>query len=268
MSTPVQATAPDAVTAAPALEVRDLYSGYGATTVVRGVSLTLPAGSVGALIGPNGAGKTTLLRTIGGTLRANSGTVLMDGQDVTKLTPAKRHLLGACTIPEGRGIFRSLTVRENLQLQSARGKEKEGVDLAVSVFPSLGKRLGNLAGTMSGGEQQMLAMAQAYVKQPRLVLVDEASLGLAPLIVDVIFEFLRKVTQQGTSLLVVDQFVTRALALADVAFVLRRGEISYAGSPQELLDGDLFQEYLGLAPAEAAPADAPPRRAARGARKA
>jgi branched-chain amino acid transport system ATP-binding protein len=151
-----------------------------------------------------------------------------------------------CTIPQGRGVFRSLTVRENLQLQAQAGQEKQAIERAVSVFPSLGNRLGLAAGTLSGGEQQMLAMAQAYVKQPRLVLVDEASLGLAPLVVDVIFDFLHKVTEEGASLLIVDQFVNRALQMADVAFVLRHGEVAYAGDPRELIEGDLFRQYLGL----------------------
>jgi branched-chain amino acid transport system ATP-binding protein len=212
----------------------------------------VPAGCVAALIGSNGAGKTTLLKTIAGTLRPSIGSMHMDGRDVTKLTPARRHRLGACTIPEGRGIFRSLTVRENLQLQAHRGEEKQALDRAVSIFPRLGERLGYAAGTLSGGEQQMLALAQAYVKQPRLVLVDEASLGLAPIIVDEIFEFLRKITQEGTSLLIVDQFVTRVLAMSDVAFVLRRGEIVYAGHPGELLAGDIFQQYIGLSTSKSA----------------
>jgi branched-chain amino acid transport system ATP-binding protein len=242
---PTPGTAPQV--GPPALELRDIRGGYGTTTVLRGVSLTVPQGSVAALVGPNGAGKTTLLKTIAGTLRPSGGSLHLDGVDVTRLTPARRHELGACTIPEGRGIFRSLTVRENLQLQARRGQEKRAIELAVEAFPSLGRRLSAVAGTLSGGEQQMLAMAQAYVKSPRLVLVDEASLGLAPLVVDVIFEFLRRVTEQGTSLLVVDQFVTRILGMADVAFVLQRGQLSFAGSPGELLAGNLFQKYLGTA---------------------
>jgi branched-chain amino acid transport system ATP-binding protein len=186
----------------------------------------------------------------------------MDGRDVTRLSPARRHRLGACTIPEGRGVFRSLTVRENLQLQAHDRDAKQAIERAVSVFPPLGQRLGFVAGTLSGGEQQMLAMAQAYVKQPRLVLVDEASLGLAPLVVDVIFEFLRKVTEQGTSLLIVDQFVTRVLEMADVAFVLRRGEIVYAGDPAKLLASDIFQNYLGLSSGAVSAASASTRAAA------
>jgi branched-chain amino acid transport system ATP-binding protein len=237
--------APDAA-ASPALEVNAVSSGYGTTTIVRNVSLSVPAGCVAALIGSNGAGKTTLLKTIAGTLRPSSGTIRMDGSDVTRLSPARRHRLGACSIPEGRGIFRSLTVRENLHLQAHRGDEKAAIERAVAVFPPLGQRLGFAAGTLSGGEQQMLAMAQAYVKQPRLVLVDEASLGLAPLVVDVIFEFLRTITEQGASLLIVDQFVNRVLEMSDVAFVLRRGEIVYAGDPGTLLAGDIFQQYIGL----------------------
>jgi branched-chain amino acid transport system ATP-binding protein len=231
-----------------ALEVRNLFSGYGTTTILRDVSLHVQVGKVAALIGPNGAGKTTLLKTIAGTIRPARGSIHLEGRDVTRLAPARRQVLGVCTIPEGRGIFRSLTVRENLQLQARKGEDEKAIDLAVSVFPALGKRLSFSAGTLSGGEQQMLAMTQAYVRQPKMVLVDEASLGLAPLIVDLIFEFLQKVTRQGTSLLIVDQFVNRVLDMADTAFVLRRGEIAYAGVPQQLLAGDVFKEYLGLAP--------------------
>jgi branched-chain amino acid transport system ATP-binding protein len=229
-----------------ALEVESVSSGYGATTIIRDVTLTVPSHSVAALIGSNGAGKTTLLKTIAGTIRPSRGTIRMDGHDVTKLSPAKRHRMGACVIPEGRGVFRSLTVRENLELQARRGEEKAAIERAVSAFPPLAKRMTFAAGTLSGGEQQMLAMAQAYVKRPRLVLVDEASLGLAPLVVDVIFDFLQQVTKDGTSLLIVDQFVTRVLGMANVAFVLRRGEIVYSGDPGQLLAGDIFHQYLGL----------------------
>jgi branched-chain amino acid transport system ATP-binding protein len=140
MSAAVEAT-PDAMTAPPALEVRGLRGGYGSTTVLRDIDLTVPRGSVAAIIGPNGAGKTTLLKTIAGVLRPSHGSIAMGGQDVTGLSAAKRHRLGACTIPEGRGVFRSLTVRENLQLQVPRGEEKRATELAVEAFPSLGRRM-------------------------------------------------------------------------------------------------------------------------------
>ena len=152
---------------------------------------------------------------------------------------------GVCHVPEGRGIFPSLTVRENLILQSPHGKEKESIDRAVSAFPRLGERLSQLAGTMSGGEQQMLALARTYVQSPKVALLDEVSMGLAPKIVDEIFEFLGLLRDQGSSLLLVEQYVTRALALADYVYLLHRGEISFAGEPSELEDSDVFAQYVG-----------------------
>ena len=228
-----------------ALEVRGVSSGYGHTTILRDVSLTVPASGVTALLGPNGAGKTTLLKTIAGLLRPTSGSVVLDGEDVTSLAPNQRDRRGLCLIPEGRGIFRSLTVRENLSLQAVPGTERESADRAVEAFPVLGERMTQLAGTLSGGQQQMLAVARAYVRDPKVILVDEASLGLAPIVVDDIFSFLEDVTRAGASLLIVDQFVSRALALADTAYVLRRGEIAFAGTSAELQSGDVFEQYLG-----------------------
>ena len=228
-----------------ALELRNVEAGYERTTILRDLSLVVPAGEVTALLGPNGAGKTTLLRTVSGFLPCTRGSVSMFGQDVTKAAPFKRFAAGLCHVPEGRGIFRSLTVRENLNMQARKGAETEAVERATSVFPFLGERLSQQAGTLSGGQQQMLAMAAAYVRSPRLILVDEASLGLAPLVVDEIFEFLRSVTGKGTALLIVDQFVTRALEMATRAYVLRRGQLVYSGKAKDLLDGDVFSRYMG-----------------------
>src|SRR3954454_407110 len=172
-----------------ALEVTGLTSGYGATTVLRDVSLTVAAGGVTALLGPNGAGKTTFLRTVSGFLRATAGTVKLEGADITRMASHRRFAAGLCHIPEGRGVFRGLTVRENLAMQAGKGNESDAIERASTAFPVLGRRLTQRVSTMSGGEQQMLAMAVAYVRSPKLVLVDEASLGLAPIIVDEIFEF-------------------------------------------------------------------------------
>jgi branched-chain amino acid transport system ATP-binding protein len=228
-----------------ALELRDVSAGYGETPVLRSVSLTVPASSVTALLGPNGAGKTTLLKTVSGLLRPTSGSVVMHGEDVTGLAPNVRTVRGLCHIPEGRGIFRGLTVRDNLIMWADKGAETQAIERAVDVFPILGERLGQTAGTLSGGQQQMLALARAYVRHPTLVLVDEASLGLAPLIVDSIFEFLRQLVQQGCALLIVDQFVTRALELASTAYILSRGELGFSGSAESLKGRDVFKEYLG-----------------------
>jgi branched-chain amino acid transport system ATP-binding protein len=230
---------------APALVVSKLEAGYGTTQVLRGVSLTVAAGEVTALVGPNGAGKTTLLRAVAGLLPAWKGSVQLLGNEVTKKAAHRRFAAGLCLVPEGRGIFRSLTVQENLVLQSEKGGEGAAIEQATDAFPILRERLGQVAGTLSGGQQQMLAMAAAYVRNPKLVLVDEASLGLAPLVVDEIFAFLGELPARGTSLLVVDQFVTRALQLATTAYVLRQGEVVYSGLATDLLDGDLFAHYTG-----------------------
>jgi branched-chain amino acid transport system ATP-binding protein len=228
-----------------ALSLSGVTSGYDHTIILRDVSLEVPAGSVVALLGPNGAGKTTLLRTVSGLLLPIEGTVSMDGTDITRMPTHLRSRRGLCHIPEGRGVYRSLTVRENLGMQTTKGREAEAIERAAEAFPILGERLEQRAGTLSGGQQQMLAMARAYIADPRLILVDEASLGLAPIIVDAIFEFLARITAEGSSLLLVDQFVARALALASHAYVLNRGQIVFSGTPKELEDGDVFQQYLG-----------------------
>jgi branched-chain amino acid transport system ATP-binding protein len=229
-----------------ALELRDIEAGYEQTTVLRGIYLTVQAGSVTALIGPNGAGKTTLLKTASGLLRPTKGSVVLSGRDVTRLRPSQRAALGVCHIPEGRGIFKGLTVKENLAMQSLAGTEKETLERAAEVFPVLGKRLNQLAGTLSGGEQQMLSMARAYVRDQDVILVDEPSLGLAPIIVDDIFSFLeRTVTERKVSLLVVDQFVSRVLEMAQMVYVLRHGDIAMSGPARDFHDLDIFGEYIG-----------------------
>jgi branched-chain amino acid transport system ATP-binding protein len=228
-----------------AVEAAGLEKSYGSARVLAGMDLLVPAACCYALLGPNGAGKTTLLRAVSGFIPVAEGSVSLFGEDVTSTAPYRRFEQGLCHIPEGRGVFRSLTVRENLVMQARKGTEVEAVERAVAVFPILGSRLAQPAGTLSGGQQQMLAMAAAYVREPRVILVDEASLGLAPLIVDQIFAFLTDITKQGSALLIVDQFVTRALDMATTAYVLRRGSVVFAGSAHELREGDLFGRYLG-----------------------
>lgn len=230
---------------APALEVAGLHAGYGAVTVLRDVSITVPSGSVTALIGPNGAGKSTLLRTIAGLVAPTEGSVRLWGEDVTRHRTTQRARRGLCLIPEGRAVYRSLTVKENLTLQARPGAAPMAIEQACSIFPVLGRRLEQRASTLSGGEQQMLALSAAYVRDPKLVLVDEASQGLAPIVVDAIFEFLKQVAERDAALLIVDQYVTKALGMADYAYVLRQGAIGFAGSPQELLQGDVFEHYVG-----------------------
>jgi branched-chain amino acid transport system ATP-binding protein len=228
-----------------ALTVSGVSSGYDRTTILRDISIEVPRASVVALLGPNGAGKTTLLKTISGLITPSRGTVAINDHDVTEMRPNRRVRLGLCHIPEGRGVYRSLSVRDNLVLQSHRGQEQEALSRAVEAFPILGERLGQAAGSLSGGQQQMLAMARAYVQDPKLILVDEASLGLAPIVVEEIFGFLERLANEGAALLIVDQFATQALHMASSAYVLRRGEIVYSGSSARLLESDVFDHYLG-----------------------
>lgn len=227
------------------LELKGIRAGYAGTTVLRGVDLVVPACSVVALLGPNGAGKTTLLRVASGLLKPTEGEIVIDGENVTGFSPHALVTRGVCHVPEGRGIFPSLRVRDNLLMHSLPGKEKEGLEQAVSAFPRLGERLDQLAGTMSGGEQQMLALARAYVQNPRFVLLDEVSMGLAPLVVDEIFAFLEILAASGASLLLVEQYVTRALEVADYVYLLNRGEVVFIGEPAEIDADALAEQYVG-----------------------
>jgi branched-chain amino acid transport system ATP-binding protein len=229
----------------PALDVVGLRTGYDDTLVLRDMSIRVPQRSVVALLGPNGAGKTTCLRAVSGLLKAWHGEIRMRGQDITQRPAYLRFAAGLCHIPEGRGIFSSLTVRENLMLFAPRRTAREPLTIALDAFPILARRMHQRAGSMSGGEQQMLAMAAAYIRQPQLVLVDEASLGLSPVMIDEVFGFIRRIAQAGSSVLIVDQFVHRALEVADTAYILRRGEIVAEGPASGFRDMDLSEQYLG-----------------------
>jgi branched-chain amino acid transport system ATP-binding protein len=227
------------------LEVKSVTGGYGDALVLRDVSITVPDSSVVALLGPNGAGKSTTLRMISGLLRATSGQIVMDGEDITGKRSPQRAQRGLCHLPEGRGVFPSLSVRENLVLFSPKGSESAAFEEAVSAFPVLGERRKQAAGTLSGGEQQMLSLARAYVTHPKIVLVDEASLGLAPLVVDSIFAFLERMVNEGMALLLVEQYVARALELATTVNVLHKGEIVFSGPSADLDEDQLFALYAG-----------------------
>jgi branched-chain amino acid transport system ATP-binding protein len=228
------------------LELRAIEAGYSGHIVLRDVSLAVKPGTVVAVLGPNGAGKTTLLRVASGLLRPSAGAVLLGGEDVTRMRPYARARRGLCHIPEGRGIYPTLTVRENLMLYARQGEEAAALDQATSAFPVLGTKLRQPAGQLSGGQQQMLSLARAWIASPALVLVDEASMGLAPVVVDQIFEFLGQIAASGTALLLVEQYVNRALALADTVYVLSKGAVVFTGKPAEITD-DLFAHYLGAA---------------------
>jgi len=228
-------------------ELDRIVAGYGDSPVLRGVSLKVPAGSVVALLGPNGAGKTTLLRVASGLLPPMSGDIRLDGELIGGLPADAFARTGICHIPEGRGVFRSLSVRDNLLLQSRKGEERAALEQAVDAFPRLGERLDQIAGTLSGGEQQMLSVARAYLTSPTLVLLDEVSLGLAPKVVDEIFAFLARLSGLGASLLLVEQYVARALDIADFVFILNNGEISFAGEAHEADGSAIFESYVGAA---------------------
>jgi branched-chain amino acid transport system ATP-binding protein len=228
------------------LELRNITAGYETGTVLRGVTLKVPSASVVALLGANGAGKTTLLRAASGQLRPSGGQVLLDGVDMTGQASERLARRGVCHVPEGRGIFPSLTVADNIRLQAPPGVDRRtALDVATTAFPRLGERLDQRAGTMSGGEQQMLALARAYVANPKVVLLDEVSMGLAPKVVEEIFERLRHLASTGLALLIVEQYVAQALELADYVYILDRGRLSYVGEPTEISEETIAHSYLG-----------------------
>jgi branched-chain amino acid transport system ATP-binding protein len=229
------------------LRAENVTAGYGETVVLRDVTISLRSSSVVALLGPNGAGKTTLLRTISGLMQPMSGRIWLGDKEITRRPAEFVARAGLCHVPEGRGIFPSLTVRENLVLQTKRGSERAGIERIAEMFPELARRLGQVAGSMSGGEQQMLALARATLSEPSLVIVDEASLGLAPVLVDRIFETFVNITAAGTSLLIVEQYVSRALQIADTVYLLNRGTVAFAGPAAELDGDELTRRYLGVA---------------------
>jgi branched-chain amino acid transport system ATP-binding protein len=229
------------------LRAENVTAGYGETVVLRDVTISVRSSSVVALLGPNGAGKTTLLRTISGLMQPMSGRIWLGDKEITRRPAEFVARAGLCHVPEGRGIFPSLTVRENLVLQAKRGSERAGIDRIAEMFPELGRRLGQVAGSLSGGEQQMLALARATLSEPSLVVVDEASLGLAPMLVDRIFEAFVNITAAGTALLIVEQYVPRALEIADTVYLLDRGKVAFAGPAAELDGAELTRRYLGVA---------------------
>jgi branched-chain amino acid transport system ATP-binding protein len=243
-SNAVAAPSPHASTSS-VLELRGVSAAYGRATALWSVDLAVEPGTIAALLGPNGAGKTTLLKVASGLMRPTRGSVLIAGQDVTRLSPSRRAKLGLCLIPEGRGIFPRLSVRENLRLHTPPWKTDVSLDEALDAFPVLRDRLGQRAGSMSGGQQQMLALARCYLAQPRIVLLDEVSMGLAPRVVDDIFESLQKLARSGVTLLIVEQFVNRALAMSDTVYLLKRGRVTFSGPPTELDEQDVLKGYLG-----------------------
>lgn len=231
------------------LEVQALETGYGKAQVLFGVDLEVEAGELVALLGANGAGKTTLLRALSGLLRPWKGSVLLGGKDLRGLSPARRARLGLGHVPEGRQLFPLMTVEENLRLGAAflaPGREKEGYERVYALFPQLAERRRQLAGTLSGGEQQMLAIGRALMQNPRILLMDEPSMGLAPVLVDFIFEIVQKLNQEGRTILLVEQNARLALQVAHRGYVLATGEIILYGPARELAENPEVQKaYLG-----------------------
>jgi branched-chain amino acid transport system ATP-binding protein len=232
-------------TTTPLLEVLDIHAAYGQIEVLRGVDLVVPKGAVMALLGPNGAGKTTLLKVISGQMQPTLGHVHLHGHHINGLPAEDLARAGLCTIPEGRGIFPNLTVDENLRLATYAGVSERTVrDIAFERFPRLKERRRQLAGTMSGGEQQMLAMSRALTTDPQLLILDELSMGLAPLIVAQLYEAVAEIAKSGISVLVVEQFARTALAVAEYGAVMLSGRIVAMGQPEDLT-AELSEAYLG-----------------------
>ena len=232
------------------LEVQDLYVSYGMMEVLHGVDISVQDGELISVIGPNGAGKTTLIKTIMGLVKPKSGKILYDGQDITHLPAHKRAGLGIGYVPEGRHVFGRLTVEENLTIgaysSSDKEKLKKNIDMVYEIFPRLAERKGQLARTMSGGEQQMLAVGRALMGNPKMILMDEPSMGLSPLLVKEIFSIIQEVNRQGITILLVEQNAKMSLSISDRAYVLETGSISLEGEAKELLKDDRVRKaYLG-----------------------
>jgi len=234
------------------LEIKDLKVAYGHIEAIRGISFGVEEGSITTLIGANGAGKTTTLKTISGVLKAHSGSITFEGKNVTKVPAYERVTLGLSQAPEGRGCFPGMTVRENLEMGTYARKDrrtsavKTDLDRVLELFPRLNERLSQSAGTLSGGEQQMVAIGRALMAKPRLLLLDEPSMGLAPKLIAQIFEIITEIKDQGTTVLLVEQNASRALKIADQAHVLETGEIVKSGTGAELgSDPAVRAAYLG-----------------------
>ena len=219
------------------LEVKDLHVSYGGIRALRGVNLEVPDGKIVTLIGANGAGKSTLLRTISGLVKAESGSITYDGKELLGMPINKILELGIAQVPEGRRVFTNLSVLENLKIGAYLRKDKAGIQKDIEwvyeLFPRLQERSWQMAGTLSGGEQQMLAVGRALMSRPKLMMMDEPSLGLAPLVVKGIFEIIREINRQGVTVLLIEQNANMALKTADLAYVLETGEITLHGTGAE-----------------------------------
>jgi branched-chain amino acid transport system ATP-binding protein len=232
------------------LEVRELQVAYGPAPALWGVSFELRAGELLCIVGPNGAGKTTLINTLAGILRARSGRIDFEGRDITALAPHRFCEAGIAIVPEGRRLFGGMSVLENLEIGSvlpaAKAKRAASLESVLALFPALKVKLGQAAGELSGGQQQMVAIGRALMARPRLLLLDEPSLGLSPLIVSEMFSAIKRVNAEGTSVLLVEQNVAMAMRVAHRAYVLEEGRMAAEGAPDELMQRDeIRRAYLG-----------------------
>lgn len=232
------------------LEVKDLVVNYGAIRALKGISFNVESGEIISLIGSNGAGKTTTLHSISNLIKKNSGKVIFDGVDVTDLPPDQIVKRGLIHVPEGRRIFANLSVKDNLEMgaftRNDRSKIKEDMEHVFDLFPRMKERLKQLAGTLSGGEQQMLAMGRGLMANPKLLLLDEPSMGLAPILVDEIFEIIKKINDEGTTILLVEQNAFKAMSIANRVYILETGSVQSSGLSQDMInDPSVKKAYLG-----------------------
>ncbi len=232
------------------LEVKDLVVSYGAIKALKGISFKVEQGEVITLIGSNGAGKTTTLHSISNLIKKESGSILFEGEDITNVSADKIVNRGLIQVPEGRRVFANMSVKENIEMGAYLRKDKEEIkkdmEWCYDLFPRLKERLAQMAGTLSGGEQQMLAMARALMSKPRLLLLDEPSMGLAPILVDEIFNIVQKISAGGTTILLVEQNAYKALSIANRAYILETGEITKDGKASDLItDKAVISAYLG-----------------------
>jgi branched-chain amino acid transport system ATP-binding protein len=233
------------------LDIKDLKVSYGKIEAIKGITLNVSQGEIVTLVGANGAGKTTLLKTISGILKPSNGVIKFEGKDIKSIAPHDRVLAGLCQAPEGRGIFPGMTVLENLEMGKYSRPEwkkelQEDLDRVYTLFPRLKERQGQAGGTLSGGEQQMLSIGRALMARPRLLLLDEPSMGLAPMFIQQIFKIIREIQTQGVSILLVEQNAAQALSCANRAYIMETGNIVKEGSGKELLNDEAIKKaYLG-----------------------
>jgi len=233
------------------LKIQNLCVNYGSLQIIQGISMRVEAGEMISLVGANGAGKTTLLKSISGVKKADSGTILFNGEDITRLSAPQIVERGLIQIPEGRKLFAQLTVRENLELGAytkyAKAKKKENMEYVYNMLPDLKAKEKEYAGNLSGGQQQMVAIGRGLMSNPKLLILDEPSIGLSPLLTDIMFDIIEKIKNEGVTILLVEQNVQNALKMADRGYVLEQGVISMEGKAQDLLDNEqLKKSYLGL----------------------